>query len=549
MNPYAGLNGLAPNPAAARLLQQPNAGMPNGLSIQGSLPMDDMKAAWMQGQASLMQKAGSANPNLMGLAGSAGVPRMHQQLPGAAGLQGLQQVANGGMPQQVGQAAGLGGVRLDSAVTLAGMGLGGIGGLPGGSSSSLNNFAALASGSAAGPSRQATPPPGGSPSALGPASLGGLGLLGATAAAGATGEGSGAAEGGGSAGSLKVSEVGGAAALMGSAGLPLTASPEHVEAFLKTVGKRFAAMGLTIEQALEFNILKGLTKEQLAVLSESQSASMPSAAAAAAEGSTALPVAAASDMAVSLPTDLSALGASSSELGLPSALAAPSEVLPAGVSGEAPAGDAPAGGGAREGHLDEDDDDKRLESLLESEDKPSGTAALTPIDEATASTLLAMAQVDANFNAFTYGFFDDPSSAGGLGELLGELEPEGGMSLEDDPTAAGLGEVCDLSALSDFEPLDPAQLASWGSIDTGAADGAALAAALAASGVLPAARPDGDVALADVALAAMTAAANSSEAEQGQEEKASGAEPIPQEGIVAEASADLHRLSLGAGFE
>lgn len=111
----------------------------------------------------------------------------------------------------------------------------------------------------------------------------------------------------------------------------------------------------------------------------------------------------------------------------------------------------------------------------------------------------------------------------------------------------GLLQVCDLSALSDFEPLDPAQLASWGSIDTGAADGAALAAALAASGLLPAARPDADSTLAVMAAAA-AAAAPADDGDQGQEESPTSAEP-PQEGEVAEASADLNRLSLGAGFE
>jgi hypothetical protein len=119
--------------------------------------------------------------------------------------------------------------------------------------------------------------------------------------------------------------------------------------------------------------------------------------------------------------------------------------------------------------------------------------------------------------------------------------------LGDPAPCLGLLQVCDLSALSDFEPLDPAQLASWGSIDTGAADGAALAAALAASGVLPAARPDADSALAAMAAAA-AAAAPADGGDQGQEESPTGAEP-PQEGEVAEASADLNRLSLGAGFE
>jgi hypothetical protein len=336
---------------------------------------------------------------------------------------------------------------LPAGSSVSGNPAGSVGGLPGGSSSSLNNFAALASGSAAGPNRQETPPPGaGSPSASGPAGLGSSALLGAAAAAGAgagaTAAGSSAAEGGGGGGSSGAADAGGAAALMGSAGLPLSASPEHVEAFLKTVGKRFAAMGLTIEQALEFNILKGLTKEQLAVLSESQNASMFSAAA---EGSAAMPVASGSAAAVGLPVDLSVLGASSLELGLPSALAAVSEVLPAGAGGDAPAGDAGdalAVDSVGVGLLEEDEDDKRLESLLEPEDKPGGATALTPIDEATAATLLAMAQADADFNAFTYGFFDDPSSAGGLGDLLGELEPDGGgMCLEEDPAAVGIGEV------------------------------------------------------------------------------------------------------------
>jgi hypothetical protein len=351
--------------------------------------------------------------------------------------------------------------------------------------------------------------------------------------------------------------------------LPETASPENVEKFLKAVGKRFAALGLTIEQAMEYNILTGLTKEQLAVLSAASST--PAAGAegvAGAEGAGGAAAAAGlalGDAAGLLPAALAGVlgdagGAVSGNDGLTTgdAAAAAAAVAAAAAAAGAPAS---AAAGALSGAL-EDDDDKVLESLLEPEDKPAPAGQL---DEATAAAILAMAG-NANFNAFTYGFFGDTGPAdnlaggGGIEDLLGELEPEGETTLDEEAALAGLGgaAVSDLSELADFEPLNPAQLASWGSIDTGAGESAALAAAaLAAHGEGAAAAASSAVpAIAEEALLEGGVVAEGVDVAGGQEQPAGAEGEVAGEGAAAgqaaaaaELSADLKGLSLGAGFE
>jgi hypothetical protein len=292
-------------------------------------------------------------------------------------------------------------------------------------------------------------------------------------------------------------------AAAGAASL-LAASRENVDAFLKAVGKRFAALGLTTEQALEFNILQGLTKEQLAVLAESQNASLSGADAAAPQ--------AAGDAAAAT----------------------------AAVEGA-------AAGGEPAAH-DDDEIDKKLELLLEDDAKP---VVPNTLDEATAAALLAMAQAaDANFNAFGYGFFNDPATT--TNGLLGELELDaGGLEggLED---GEALEPQADLSTLADFDPVDLAQLASWGSIDASSAETAALAAALAA-GALPvpvasSAPAAGDVVAA--AAAAPEAAPAAADGEALEAEQPAGSEPAEGSSAAVEsATAGLQGLSLGAGFE
>jgi hypothetical protein len=401
-------------------------------------------------------------------------------------------------------------------------------------------------GSAAGPSRQVGLPAIGSPGAL------------AAVAAGAPGQ---AGEGAAGAAAAAGDDAAGVAGGSGVVLLPETASAENVEKFLMAVGKRFAKLGLTIEQAMEYNILTGLTKEQLAVLSAASSA--PAAAEeGAAEGADASAAAAAAaglalgDTAGLLPAALAGdigeagAGLAAGEAGLAgTAAAAAAAVAAAAAAAGVPTTSAAAPPAA---HEDDDDADKVLESLLEPEDKP---APVGQLDETTAAALLAMAG-DANFNAFTYGFFGDTgpagnlSGGGGLEDLLGELEPEGATTLDgDDAMLGGLGAaaVGDLSELADFEPLNAAQLASWGSIDTGAGEGAALAAA----GLHNLAGGEAAVgATADAAVGVNGAGEGvGQEQPAGAEGEVAGNAAAGQASAVAELSADLKGLSLGAGFE
>lgn len=380
--------------------------------------------------------------------------------------------------------------------------------------SSLTSAAALGSlnllvPGTAGPSRQATPPPAsGTPTSAAASTLAGA-LSGNPAVT---------------------------AADMAGPGLPLTASPEHVEAFLKAVGKRFAAMGLTIEQALEFDILKGLTREQLAVLSESQhTANQPSSpASASAESSAAAAAVQGLDrlgllIDQALPNTMATAGGSATQpISTSTALVAGADKASADTATTAAQAGA-AGGG-------DDDDDKMLESLLEPEDGPAALAAPAALDEAAAA-LLGMPHLDANFNAFTYGFFGDTSDTrGGGGDLLGELEPEGATLDGPDTLDPACPAVCDLSELADFEPVDPAQLASWGSMDVGqstAGDDGALAA------VAGAARPaaGGDI-------------LGSIPQEGGVELLETSVQPASVAVSQPEALAsNLKGLSLGAGFD
>jgi hypothetical protein len=293
-------------------------------------------------------------------------------------------------------------------------------------------------------------------------------------------------------------------AAAGSAASLLAASPENVDAFLKAVGRRFAALGLTPEQALELNILQGLSPEQRAVLSASQEAGLAGDAAAAAPGAAAARAADKADGGGAAAGDADA---------------------------DADAGAGPAVSAALAAL--EDDDELKLASILEADAKPP----LQQLDEATTAALLhAMADADANFNAFTYGFFsDDPVDAGPTTGLLGELEPGGGGdgALEPEGGLAGGDDVCDLSALADFEPLDAAALASWGSVDAATADGGTLSALAAAT----------QAAAAAGAAAAGEGAARAAASEQ---DKPAGAEPAAE---ADAASTDLASLSLGAGFD
>ncbi|KAF6265004.1 hypothetical protein COO60DRAFT_1481899 [Scenedesmus sp. NREL 46B-D3] len=300
---------------------------------------------------------------------------------------------------------------------------------------------------------------------------------------------------------------------------------------------------------MEYNILTGLTKEQLAVLSAASSTPATGAegdAAAGVEGAAGASAAAGIVLADAVGLLPAALAGVIGEGG------AASGAAEAGIGGE-------AGGAAAAAHEDDDDADKVLESLLEPEEQ---VAPVGQLDEATAAAILAMTG-DANFNAFTYGFFGDAGPAdsmslgggggGGIEDLLGELEPEGATTLDGDE--AGLGgmnrpAVSDLSEIADFEPLNPAQLASWGSVDTGAGESAALAAAAHGAG-----------AAERVGAAAVPASNVSSAAEGGAvvQEQPAGAEgevagdaaaaAAGQASAAAELAADLKGLSLGAGFE
>jgi hypothetical protein len=120
----------------------------------------------------------------------------------------------------------------------------------------------------------------------------------------------------------------------------------------------------------------------------------------------------------------------------------------------------------------------------------------------------------------------------------------------------------DLSALADFDPVDLAQLASWGSIDANA-DTAALAAVLAAG--LPAGTVTSSalaaveaapaaLAVAAEALAEVPAEGTVAEGGAAEADKPAGAEPTEPAKAEAVAEVDgttsgLQGLSLGAGFE
>jgi hypothetical protein len=195
--------------------------------------------------------------------------------------------------------------------------------------------------------------------------------------------------------------------------------------------------------------------------------------------------------------------------------------------------------------------------LLEDDAKPVVNSIA--LDEATVAALLAQAQADANFNALSYGFFNDPTTT--ANGLLGELEPDGGLGGLEDGGALE-GPQADLSALADFDPVDLAQLASWGSIDANSADPAVLAAALAAAGGMAAATGSSALAPAETAAAAAPAPAGSEASvavavEGGVDgavegEKPVGAEPVVEaasSAVVEGASVGLQGLSLGAGFE
>jgi hypothetical protein len=179
----------------------------------------------------------------------------------------------------------------------------------------------------------------------------------------------------------------------------------------------------------------------------------------------------------------------------------------------------------------EDEADKALAALVEEDTPavpaPAAAAAAAVLGapaglEGLAANLLNSGILDENFNAFTYDFF----GGDGASQLLGELEPEGGLT-RDEEVPLEEGEVADLSALADFEPLDPALLApptsagaplsTWGSMDP------ALGEAVAA--------PQGGAAAAPGAPAAAPA-------------------PAPAAGAGGEGlSSKLEGLSLGAGFD
>ncbi|KIY97212.1 hypothetical protein MNEG_10748, partial [Monoraphidium neglectum] len=166
---------------------------------------------------------------------------------------------------------------------------------------------------------------------------------------------------------------------------------------------------------------------------------------------------------------------------------------------------AAAAGGAASGpgsaaNSDDDEADRVLDALIEGDGAPppETRALITPVDPERLLADPLLARLTADFNAFTYDFFGEPGAGGGGGgELLGgALEDGGGGGLEEGEDGGGAGPaagaVADLSAIGDFEPLDPsllleaqdvgggeggggggAGLSTWGSMDPEAAAAAA----------------------------------------------------------------------------
>jgi hypothetical protein len=85
-----------------------------------------------------------------------------------------------------------------------------------------------------------------------------------------------------------------------------------------------------------------------------------------------------------------------------------------------------------------------LDKLWEDDSRPAAhnnsTGSATAMDDAAVAALLA--QADADFNAFDYGFFNDSNTTAAADGLLGELEVEGdNLQGEDDEDDAMLDKL------------------------------------------------------------------------------------------------------------
>eukprot|EP00877_Chromochloris_zofingiensis_P002307 jgi/Chrzof1/12077/Cz06g20160.t1 len=289
---------------------------------------------------------------------------------------------------------------------------------------------------------------------------------------------------------------------IGLAGEGSLASPESVEMFLKAVGARLADLNITVEQALNAGILGGLSAAQVKILSDAHRAGgqgrMASAGLAVGPAvGQMMPTSAglsafedANQFALSAPIDGSAALAFSAALPASGSEALPpvseGSVEPQSQEVTAVTGGTADGEAATKVVFDSILEPEQQQQQPAGEHVSAADSAATPtLDMNTAGQLwndplLALAAQQLNFNAFTYDFF------GGEGaELLGELEPEGGDTVNtegdvaavqgDEDDIGGLGgledEIGDLSALEDFEAIEQSpkgtgvSLSTWGSME------------------------------------------------------------------------------------